>query len=218
MDFTPAGFVELQTFVKPYRIADNSLQKIYGVIFNERISKNQRLTNWEAKELTPGQQAYAALDAWACQKIYNHLVAGGFNPDESPYVIDDETAQALQRSVGIHMQLNPDGTPDPSAPCAPDINAPLESKKKKRRKKKKEEAAAQADEPQAPAMPCELAPVAAEESPEPAPKKKSRYKTHSEEIAELKERMAAMESLLADISSRLAELTVRAPRRRRGKQ
>lgn len=67
-------------------------------------------------------------------------------------------------------------------------------------------------------MPCELAPVAAEESPEPAPKKKSRYKTHSEEIAELKERMAAMESLLADISSRLAELTVRAPRRRRGKQ
>ena len=62
MDFTPAGFVELQTFVKPYRIADNSLQKIYGVIFNERISKNQRLTNWEAKELTPGQQAYAALD------------------------------------------------------------------------------------------------------------------------------------------------------------
>ena len=212
MDFTPAGFVELQTFVKPYRIADNSLQKIYGVIFNERISKNQRLTNWEAKELTPGQQAYAALDAWACQKIYNHLVAGGFDPDACPYMIDDETAQALQRSVGIHMQLKPDGTPDPSAPCVPDINAPLEPKKKKRKKKKKDDAPEPvAESPKEP----EAAPAAPAEEPA-APKKKSRYKTHSEEIAELKERLSAMEAMMAEISSKLSALSSR-QRRQRGK-
>lgn len=108
--FKPAGFVELQTFVKRFRIADNSLQKIYGVVFNEKISKSQRLTNWEAPTLTPSQQSYAALDAWACMKLYNHLVAGGFNPDECPYTIDDETAEALQRSVGIHIETLPDGT------------------------------------------------------------------------------------------------------------
>jgi ribonuclease D len=85
-EFEPQGFVELQTFVKPYMISDNSLQKIYGIIFNQRISKNQRLTNWEAPTLTENQQHYAAIDAWACQRIYNHLISGGFNPDESPYV------------------------------------------------------------------------------------------------------------------------------------
>lgn len=58
--FNPQGFVELQSFVKDYQIADNSLQKIYGVIFRQRISKNQRLTNWEAQELTENQQHYAA--------------------------------------------------------------------------------------------------------------------------------------------------------------
>ncbi len=83
--FNPQGFVELQSFVKDYQIADNSLQKIYGVIFRQRISKNQRLTNWEAQELTENQQHYAAIDAWACQRIYNHLLAGLFNPEECPY-------------------------------------------------------------------------------------------------------------------------------------
>lgn len=85
-EFEPQGFVELQSFVKDYQISDNSLQKIYGIIFNQRISKNQRLTNWEASELTESQQHYAAIDAWACQRIYNHLRAGNFHPETSPYI------------------------------------------------------------------------------------------------------------------------------------
>ena len=89
--FNPQGFVELQSFVKDYQIADNSLQKIYGIIFRNRISKNQRLTNWEAPELTENQQNYAAIDAWACQRIYNHLVAGHFDPAQSPYVLPEES-------------------------------------------------------------------------------------------------------------------------------
>jgi hypothetical protein len=104
-EFTPAGFVELQTFVKQYDIADNSLQKIFALIFGMRISKNQRLTNWEAPMLTISQQSYAAIDAWACVEIYNYLCAGKFHPEECPYHIDDETAQMLQHSVGIHTPL-----------------------------------------------------------------------------------------------------------------
>lgn len=83
--FVPAGFVELQELVKQYGITDSSLQKIYGIIFGVRISKAQRLSNWEAVTLTRAQQSYAAIDAWACLRIYNKLEAGGFDPDRSPY-------------------------------------------------------------------------------------------------------------------------------------
>ncbi len=77
----PKGFVELQSFVKKFGIEDNGLQRIYAILFGERISKGQRLSNWEADILTEAQQKYAALDAWACLQIYNKLVK--LNPDLS---------------------------------------------------------------------------------------------------------------------------------------
>lgn len=71
--FTPGSFVELQKYVSHFGIEEMSLQKIYAIIFGERISKSQRLTNWEADVLTDKQKIYAATDAWACLNIYNHL-------------------------------------------------------------------------------------------------------------------------------------------------
>lgn len=85
-EFNPGGFIDLQDMVKKYMITDCSLQKIYGIIFNQRISKSQRLSNWEAQFLTPQQQAYASIDAWACLRIYNHLQSGAFDPRASPYL------------------------------------------------------------------------------------------------------------------------------------
>jgi ribonuclease D len=73
MKFTPLGFIDLQKIVKEYNIEDTSLQKIYALLFNKKISKSQRLTNWEADILTESQKKYAALDAWACLKIYEEL-------------------------------------------------------------------------------------------------------------------------------------------------
>lgn len=70
----PENFVDLQGFVDQFGIEDNSLQKIYAILFGRKISKNQRVSNWEAETLTPAQQSYAAIDAWACLRIYNHLV------------------------------------------------------------------------------------------------------------------------------------------------
>ena len=49
------------------------LQKIYAILFKEKISKSQRLSNWEADVLSDGQKQYAATDAWACLNIYNLL-------------------------------------------------------------------------------------------------------------------------------------------------
>lgn len=85
---SPSGFIDLQNYVKDFHIADNSLSKIYGIVFGKRITKGQRLTNWEATELTPSQQAYAALDAQACLQIYFNLRSGKFNPETSPLKIE----------------------------------------------------------------------------------------------------------------------------------
>jgi ribonuclease D len=87
-EFEPKGFIDLQAFVKEYLIADASLQRIYAILFGGRISKGQRLSNWEADELTPAQQHYASIDAWACLRIYNHLKSGEFDPMSSPYLTE----------------------------------------------------------------------------------------------------------------------------------
>lgn len=84
-EFKPGGFVDVQQYVKEFRIEDNSLARIYGIMFGERINKNQRLTNWEQPSLTNSQQEYAALDAFACTRIYYCLRESCFDPSASPY-------------------------------------------------------------------------------------------------------------------------------------
>lgn len=90
-DITPAGFLDLQDYCRTFHITDISLQKIFAIIFGKRISKTQRLTNWEAEHLNDSQQIYAAIDAWACLKLYKYIREGHFNPMESPYAhVDDQ--------------------------------------------------------------------------------------------------------------------------------
>lgn len=73
MQITPEGFIDLQKLVPRYGFSDISLQKIYALLFAQKISKGQRLSNWEADVLTEAQKRYAALDSWACLKIYEAL-------------------------------------------------------------------------------------------------------------------------------------------------
>ena len=71
--FKAGGFFDLQKHVGSFGIDEMSLQKIYAIIFGEKISKSQQLTNWEKDVLTDKQKLYAATDAWACLNIYNRL-------------------------------------------------------------------------------------------------------------------------------------------------
>lgn len=71
--FEPRGFLDLQHYVKEMGIEAQSLQKIYALLFGKKISKSQRLTNWEADVLTDRQKGYAATDAWACVRIYKYM-------------------------------------------------------------------------------------------------------------------------------------------------
>lgn len=71
--FSPESFVDLQHEVENYGILELSLQKIYAITFGKKISKSQRLTNWENETLTAQQQIYAATDAWATLQIFLRL-------------------------------------------------------------------------------------------------------------------------------------------------
>ena len=72
-DFEPGNYVDLQDYVKKLGIQDMSLQKLYANLFGQKISKTQRLTNWDADVLTEAQKRYAATDAWACLKLFNEI-------------------------------------------------------------------------------------------------------------------------------------------------
>ncbi len=87
-DVEPGGFVELQKYATSWNIIDKSLSKIYAILFGQRLSKTQRLTNWEADSLSEAQQHYAAMDALACIQIYEFLKKGMFVPEKSEYQVD----------------------------------------------------------------------------------------------------------------------------------
>lgn len=91
--FKPAGFVDLQKIVPSFKFSNTSLQKIYAILFNQKISKSQQLSNWDAEELTYAQMQYAAIDAWACIQIYRKLLIEKFDPTTSPFkktIVSDE--------------------------------------------------------------------------------------------------------------------------------
>ncbi|MCI6671346.1 MAG: 3'-5' exonuclease [Prevotella sp.] len=72
-EFQKGTFIDLQSVVGSLGIEDMSLQKIYANLFQERITKREQLSNWEADILTEKQKQYAATDAWACVMIYERL-------------------------------------------------------------------------------------------------------------------------------------------------
>ena len=72
-DFEPAGFVEVQDMAQEAGLENISLKKLAALVMNVRISKRQRLSNWEAGTLTESQMNYAATDAWAALLIYEGL-------------------------------------------------------------------------------------------------------------------------------------------------
>jgi ribonuclease D len=72
--FVPAGFIDLQVFVKNYGIESSGLKKLAAIILGFRISKRQQVTDWEANQLSEPQLIYAATDAWVCHEIYKKLI------------------------------------------------------------------------------------------------------------------------------------------------
>ena len=72
--FRDGGFVDLQGIAPEWGIGEKSLRMHTAIVLGRRVSKAQRLSNWEAATLTDKQQLYAATDAWVCTRIYEQLL------------------------------------------------------------------------------------------------------------------------------------------------
>lgn len=117
-EFTPGLFIELQHMVGEIGIKDIGLQKVYANLFGMKLSKRQRLTNWEAPILTDQQKAYAALDAQACVKIYEEILR-------------------LKETHDYELVVVPEPEPPQPKPKAEGEEAPKKKKTTKKRKAKK---------------------------------------------------------------------------------
>lgn len=73
VDLQVSNYVDLQQVAARMGLKDMSLQKLFANFFGRKISKRQRLSNWEAEVLTDAQKKYAATDAWACIKLYQNM-------------------------------------------------------------------------------------------------------------------------------------------------
>ena len=73
-EFNADGFVDLQHEASRWGIEEKSLRKLSAIVLGERVSKAQRLSNWEATALTEQQQDYAATDAWVSLKLLEELL------------------------------------------------------------------------------------------------------------------------------------------------
>ena len=92
--FKERGFVDLQQIASSWGIEEKSLRKMSAIVLGKRVSKAQRLSNWEASTLTPQQQMYAATDALVCIEIYNKLMSVEPLQPIPTYISEQERAQA----------------------------------------------------------------------------------------------------------------------------
>lgn len=98
--FRAGGFVDLQALAPQWGIEEKSLRKLSAITLGKRVSKAQRLSNWEATRLTQQQLSYAATDAWVCLEILKTLSSApklfdnGTTPDIA--TTSDGSADALR--------------------------------------------------------------------------------------------------------------------------
>jgi ribonuclease D len=92
-EFTPGTFVDLQDMVREIGIEDQSLVKLYANLLGGHISKRERLSNWERDILSDSQKSYAAIDAWACVKMYRELCRLKETGDYELVVTDQENEE-----------------------------------------------------------------------------------------------------------------------------
>ena len=99
--FHADGFIDLQREASRWGIEEKSLRKLSAIVLGKRVSKAQRLSNWEAEILTEQQREYAATDAWVCVQILRALERSG-KVDGKLTIIsatapNEESAEAVTR-------------------------------------------------------------------------------------------------------------------------
>lgn len=99
--FKPGLFVELQDLVPTLGVQDLSLQKLYANFFHLKMSKRQRLSNWEAPILDEKQKQYAAIDAWTCINLYEEVVRLQKTHDYELVCVETAESQAIAQAESV---------------------------------------------------------------------------------------------------------------------
>ena len=118
--FDAKGFVDLQKIAYEWGIRDKSVKKLAANILGVRISKSQQLSNWEAEELSAGQQMYAATDAWVCREMYLKLLQCEKHP-LTPEELNPPQPQQEAQPKKVEAQ--------------PEADAPAKPKSRRRRRR-----------------------------------------------------------------------------------
>lgn len=101
--FQADGFIDLQREATRWGIEEKSLRKLSAIVLGQRVSKAQRLSNWEAESLTVQQREYAATDAWVCIQILSALERSE-KPDGETAIISVIPPKAVSTE---HKQCHP---------------------------------------------------------------------------------------------------------------
>ncbi len=103
--YTPQNCIDLQNIVLNYGILNLGMQNMFAIIFGRRISKAQRLTNWENPVLTPEQCHYAATDAWATLQMYLELQQTEKIPQADAQALRQKELQRLKALAQAHQVI-----------------------------------------------------------------------------------------------------------------
>ena len=139
--FAPGLFIDLQDMVPQMGIEDLSLQKLYANFFGRKISKRQRLSNWEAPILDERQKQYAAIDAWACIHLYEEIVRLEKTHDYELVVVpkpEPATPKARARATGkdkAEVHQSKKTARKPRGKSRKKVNSAAKTNKKTARKK-----------------------------------------------------------------------------------
>lgn len=101
-EFRERGFIDLQHEAPRWGIEEKSLRKLSAIVLGQRVSKAQRLSNWEAGTLTEQQREYAATDAWVCIHIYEALLKEAPTHEIEPMAPHTAEAKAKSRRHRHH--------------------------------------------------------------------------------------------------------------------
>ena len=114
-EFEPGLFVDIQDVASAFGVEDMSLQKLFANLFHMKISKAQRLSNWDAAELRESQRIYAATDAWACILLYQEFLRLKETSDYE--LVEPAVEEKPEAEDPVGVAENPETEPQNSGEC-----------------------------------------------------------------------------------------------------
>lgn len=70
----PRGILDLSHVTSRCGLAEVGLRGLCALLMGQNLAKTEQLSRWDKFPLSPQQQHYAALDAWAGYAVYHQLV------------------------------------------------------------------------------------------------------------------------------------------------